>query len=601
MKWTLFTKAGTPLRAVDLFAPSAVPQICTEPTRSASVTSMRAVVASPVFVGRREELVLPILEPVAEPSGHAAQLPELVLGMIERLSGDRPLMFILEDLHWADQSTLGLLAYLVRTLRDVPVLLVGTYRSDEIHRRHPLRPLLSGWERMREVRRLELSRFERDEVAVQLAAILGRAPEARPWTWAAGAGTAARRGREPGVGRAVRGAARARREPSAAGGRRRAGVRLPPRPGQGRRLPRHAPRRTGAVACGVRAGAVGRPRTDRRLKRVGAAGPPLVRRARPARRPSRAARRRASLLRVRPRRRVMASGTGAGDLAPGAGRRRPDRHRPGRSAHRRRGRGLADRLCGSLARAVRAGAGGIRRVRSRRQAGAPDGPLGRDAARPRAAGGERRGAAVSAGSDAARAAGVRPRGAADLAHPQPAARRLRRGRAGHRRTRGRRVRSGPGARRARRRIGHPGQRAGGGRQHRDRHADPGRRAGPGRADRGRGDGDAGQEQLQRPAGDARPAPGGGRHGGPGAGAGPADRHQPHLGGLPGRESRRGHVPARSLAGGGADGRAVVAGRAGRGVRGDPAGAARPDLRTDRAAGGGCPAGRAGQEPGDRLR
>ncbi|GAA0974526.1 LuxR family transcriptional regulator [Acrocarpospora macrocephala] len=125
--------------------------------------------------------LLPSLEPLAEPSGEgfqAAQLPELVLGMIERLSGDRPLMLILEDLHWADQSTLGLLSYLVRTLRDAPVLLVGTYRSDEIHRRHALRPLLGGWERMREVRRLELSRFERDEVAIQVAAILGRAPDA---------------------------------------------------------------------------------------------------------------------------------------------------------------------------------------------------------------------------------------------------------------------------------------------------------------------------------------------------------------------------------------------------------------------------------------
>jgi DNA-binding CsgD family transcriptional regulator len=119
--------------------------------------------------------LLPSLEPVAgSGAGQATQIPELVLGMIERLSADRPLVLILEDLQWADHSTLGLLAYLARTLRDAPVLVVGTYRSDEIHRRHPLRPLLSGWERMRDVPRLELSRFERDEVALQVAAILGR-------------------------------------------------------------------------------------------------------------------------------------------------------------------------------------------------------------------------------------------------------------------------------------------------------------------------------------------------------------------------------------------------------------------------------------------
>ncbi|MFG1705874.1 AAA family ATPase [Nonomuraea sp. M3C6] len=119
--------------------------------------------------------VLPSLEPIpGTAADQAAHLPELVLGMIERLSADRPLMLVLEDLQWADQTTLSLLTYLVRTLREAPVLMVGTYRSDEIHRRHPLRPLLSGWERMREARRLELTRFRRDEVAAQVAAILGR-------------------------------------------------------------------------------------------------------------------------------------------------------------------------------------------------------------------------------------------------------------------------------------------------------------------------------------------------------------------------------------------------------------------------------------------
>ncbi|MFC6082910.1 helix-turn-helix transcriptional regulator [Sphaerisporangium aureirubrum] len=121
--------------------------------------------------------LLSVVEPVAgQGTGQAAQLPELVLGMIERLGAARPLMLVLEDLHWADHSTLGLLAYLTRALRDVPVLLVATYRSDEIDRRHPLRPLLSGWVRMRQARHLELPRFGRVEVEVQVAAILGRPP-----------------------------------------------------------------------------------------------------------------------------------------------------------------------------------------------------------------------------------------------------------------------------------------------------------------------------------------------------------------------------------------------------------------------------------------
>ena len=99
--------------------------------------------------------------------------------MVERLAAERPLMLVLEDLHWADGSTLDLMAFLVRALRGVRVLLVGTYRSDELHRGHPLRTLLGGWDRVRSVQRIELGRFAREEVAAQLEAILREPPSAR--------------------------------------------------------------------------------------------------------------------------------------------------------------------------------------------------------------------------------------------------------------------------------------------------------------------------------------------------------------------------------------------------------------------------------------
>jgi DNA-binding CsgD family transcriptional regulator/tetratricopeptide (TPR) repeat protein len=102
-----------------------------------------------------------------------AQLLEHVLGTLSRLSEVRPVMVVIEDLHWADQSTLDLTAFLIRSLRDARVLLALTYRSDELHRRHPLRPLLTNWERLRTVDRIELGRFDRAEVAAQLTAILG--------------------------------------------------------------------------------------------------------------------------------------------------------------------------------------------------------------------------------------------------------------------------------------------------------------------------------------------------------------------------------------------------------------------------------------------
>ena len=117
--------------------------------------------------------------PADRPPLAAAQLLELTLDLIERLADDRPLLLVLEDLHWADRSTLELVAFLAQNLRGVPAALLVTYRSDEVDRRHPLRLLLGAWERSRAITRLDLGRFGREEVRAQLAGILGSAPEPR--------------------------------------------------------------------------------------------------------------------------------------------------------------------------------------------------------------------------------------------------------------------------------------------------------------------------------------------------------------------------------------------------------------------------------------
>ena len=106
-----------------------------------------------------------------------ARLFELTARLLERLATDRTLVLVIEDLHWADRSTRELLAYLLRALHDANVLLVATYRSDDIHRRHPLRPFLAEIDRMRTVRRVELARFNREEVRSQIAGINGSDPE----------------------------------------------------------------------------------------------------------------------------------------------------------------------------------------------------------------------------------------------------------------------------------------------------------------------------------------------------------------------------------------------------------------------------------------
>ena len=63
---------------------------------------------------------------------------------------------MLEDIHWADRSTRAFLVFLGRSLWTERVLVIATYRSDELHRRHPLRPLLAELERDTRARRIEL-------------------------------------------------------------------------------------------------------------------------------------------------------------------------------------------------------------------------------------------------------------------------------------------------------------------------------------------------------------------------------------------------------------------------------------------------------------
>ncbi|MGP4045210.1 helix-turn-helix transcriptional regulator [Streptomyces sp. 2A115] len=106
-----------------------------------------------------------------------ARLFELTVRLLERVAADRTVVVLLEDLHWADASTRHLLAYLFRTLRSGRLLVLATYRADDVHRRHPLRPLLAELDRLRTVRRIELGRFSRAEVGRQIAGILASEPE----------------------------------------------------------------------------------------------------------------------------------------------------------------------------------------------------------------------------------------------------------------------------------------------------------------------------------------------------------------------------------------------------------------------------------------
>jgi DNA-binding CsgD family transcriptional regulator len=115
-----------------------------------------------------------------ERSGPGGQLRlfEAVLELLDLVSDGALVVLVLEDMHWADQSTRMLVAFLARSLRQERLALILTYRRDELHRRHPLRPLLAELERLGRAHRIELEPFDRDELTEVLADILGGPPDA---------------------------------------------------------------------------------------------------------------------------------------------------------------------------------------------------------------------------------------------------------------------------------------------------------------------------------------------------------------------------------------------------------------------------------------
>jgi ATP/maltotriose-dependent transcriptional regulator MalT len=135
-----------------------------------------------VFEGREHEFasLLPELGPAGSPADtRRGYLFELVGSLFARLSETQPLVLVLEDLHWADRSTRDLIGFLVRSARLPHVLLVATYRTDELQRGHPLRPFLAELDRVRGVHRLELDRLDRDGTAEMLTQLRGVEPEPR--------------------------------------------------------------------------------------------------------------------------------------------------------------------------------------------------------------------------------------------------------------------------------------------------------------------------------------------------------------------------------------------------------------------------------------
>ncbi len=92
-----------------------------------------------------------------------ADLFESVHALLEELAAHTPLLLVVEDAHWADQATRELISFLFSRHFEAPVSVVVSYRSDDVHRRHPLRGAVAEWSRLPTVRRIQLAPLsERD-------------------------------------------------------------------------------------------------------------------------------------------------------------------------------------------------------------------------------------------------------------------------------------------------------------------------------------------------------------------------------------------------------------------------------------------------------
>ena len=137
----------------------------------------RRVLAAPGAVGAGPG---PTIDGGADREDHGEQASALARGdlldamheVLEATAAKAPLLLVIEDTHWADQSTRDMLSFLFTRPFLGPVAIVASYRSDDLHRRHPLRRQVAEWSRLRGIGRVQLGPLDDDSVRALAAELL---------------------------------------------------------------------------------------------------------------------------------------------------------------------------------------------------------------------------------------------------------------------------------------------------------------------------------------------------------------------------------------------------------------------------------------------
>ena len=114
--------------------------------------------------------------PIADLGAARFQLNQTVAGLLRRLAAARPLLVVVDDLHWADVPSLSLLAFLAGELKDARLVVVGTYRDVEVVPGQPLAETLGALAREPVVERIALGGLDRADVAQLIGHTIGAKP-----------------------------------------------------------------------------------------------------------------------------------------------------------------------------------------------------------------------------------------------------------------------------------------------------------------------------------------------------------------------------------------------------------------------------------------
>ncbi|PZS01761.1 MAG: hypothetical protein DLM69_04695, partial [Candidatus Chloroheliales bacterium] len=157
-----------PYQAVVTALRSALPMLAALESDAATLSAI--VPLLPELAARRPDLKpLPRIDPQRERD----RLYQALAATLRRLAEPRPLLLILEDLHWAGAATIDLLEFLARQAQNRPILIVATYREEEVRRSHPLRLLYRRLAQEGSLLHLTLNRLSADETA----ALVRRVPK----------------------------------------------------------------------------------------------------------------------------------------------------------------------------------------------------------------------------------------------------------------------------------------------------------------------------------------------------------------------------------------------------------------------------------------